>query len=147
MVDAALSEILSMSPAQRQGLDPGHQVDRILAQHYLAQGRVDEALKVVQNAVHSNTAPGAAKKNLSQFLIQQGNKDAVEIATAALKNVNDKKDLGPFLRIASIAKAKSTSIETAVQKDVERALILAPWELENRLALAFVRSKLQKDSQ
>jgi superkiller protein 3 len=135
-----------MPPDQRQSLDPGHKVDRILAQYHISQGHIDEALKVVQNAVNFKAVPGAAKRNLSEFLIQQGNSKAVEVSAAALKSASDRNELSSLLRITSIARAKLTSIDAAVQKDAERALVLAPWELSNRLALAYVRCKLQKDS-
>ncbi|CAE6511205.1 unnamed protein product [Rhizoctonia solani] len=143
LVDAALSEILSMPPEKRQSLDPSRQVDRILAQHYIAQGDIDAALKVVQSAATSKSAPVSATRTLSEFLIQRGDDKAVEVAVTALKNLTDRNELGPLLRIAGIAKAKAGKLEHDVQKDVEKAVVLAPWDARNHLTLAYVRSKLQ----
>ncbi|KAJ1304710.1 hypothetical protein OPQ81_005849 [Rhizoctonia solani] len=146
LVDAALSEIISMPPEKRQSLDPSRQVDRILAQHYIAQGNIDAALKVVQNAATSKFAPVSAAKTLAEFLVQRGDDKAVEIAVTALKNLADRNELGPLLRIAAIGKAKTGNLEPSVQKEAEKAVVLAPWDGRNRLALTYVRTKLQKDT-
>ncbi|CAE6416415.1 unnamed protein product [Rhizoctonia solani] len=146
LVDAALSEILSMPPEKRQSLDPGRQVDRILAQHHIAQGNIDAALKAIQSAATTKSAPASATRTLSEFLIQRGDDKAAEVAVTALKNLTDRNELGPLLRIAAIAKAKAGNVEPSVQKEVEKAMVLSPWDERNRLALTYVRSKLQKDT-
>jgi superkiller protein 3 len=147
LVDAALSEILSMPLDQRQLLDPVRQVDHILAQHHLSQGRANEALKIFQEAVRTNDVLGTARRDLSRFLIQQGNDSAVKSSGVTGHDDNDRKRLSLSLRTASVAKAKSTSIDVPVQKDAERALVLEPWNMDNRLALAYVRSRLPKLSE
>ncbi|CAE6419871.1 unnamed protein product [Rhizoctonia solani] len=146
LVDAALSEILAMPVEKRQSLDPGRQVDRILVQHYIAEGNVDQALQVVRNAISSESAPASSTKALLEFLIQTGDDKVVEVATSALKNLSDRDELSPLLRINGVAKAKMGNLGPSVQKDLEKAVVLAPWDEHNRLALAYVRGKLPKDT-
>lgn len=127
---------------QRQSLDPARQVDHILAQHYISQGRVEGALKVVQNAAQSKIASGTARSDLSKFLIQRGDSSAVKSAAVSANDLTDRNGLSSSLRTASLAKAKLATVDVSVQKDAERALVLAPWDTNNKLALAYVRSKL-----
>lgn len=129
---------------QRQSLDPARQVDHILAQHYISQGRVEEALKVVQNATQTKLVSSTARSDLSRFLIQQNNSSAVESTALSANDLADRNGLSLSLRTASLAKAKLATVDVSVQKDAERALVLAPWDTDNKLALAYVRSKLSE---
>ncbi|QRW08082.1 superkiller protein 3 [Ceratobasidium sp. AG-Ba] len=147
LVDAALSEILSMPPDQRQSLDPAHHVDHILVQHYISQGRPDEALKVVRQAVQSKQILGTARKDLSTLLVQQGGEKVVESTAVTNWDSNNRNELASALRIASVARAKYMGADVGAQKDVERALMLEPWNLTNRVALGYVRGRLQKSSE
>ncbi|KAG9127255.1 Superkiller protein 3 [Ceratobasidium sp. 392] len=142
LVDAALSEILDVPPNQRQLLDPARQVDHILVQHHLSEGRTGEALKIVQQAVRSNAVLGTARKDLSRLLIQRGDEKVVESTAVTSQDAGKRSDLSFCLQTASIAKAKFQSVDISVQKDAERALVFEPWNGNNRLALCYVRSKL-----
>ncbi|KAF8757237.1 Tetratricopeptide repeat [Rhizoctonia solani] len=137
LVDAALSEILGMPTEKRQVLDPGHQVDRILVQHHIAQGNLDQALKVVRNAVALKSATTSSTRALLEFLVQTGDDKAVEVAISALKNISERNALSPLLRIAGVASAKVGKLEPSVQKGLEKAVMLAPWDERNYLALTY----------
>ncbi|KAG8720783.1 Superkiller protein 3 [Ceratobasidium sp. 394] len=142
LVDAALSEILGMPPNQRQLIDPVRQVDHILVQHHLSQGRPSEALKIVQHATRSNAVLGTARNDLSRLLIQQGDQKALESTAVTSQDVDHRGNLSTRLRTSSIAKAKFGSADVSAQTGAERALVLEPWNTDNRLALGYIRSKL-----
>ncbi|KAG8727389.1 hypothetical protein FRC12_022539 [Ceratobasidium sp. 428] len=133
-----------MPPDQRQSLDPAHQVDHILVQHHLSQGRADEALKVVQQALRSNAVLGSARQDLSRLLIQRGGQNVIEDTAVTSQDVSSRNDLSSCLRTASVARAKFGTADVSVQKDGERALVLEPWNVDNILALGYIRSKLSK---
>ncbi|KAF8739668.1 Tetratricopeptide repeat, partial [Rhizoctonia solani] len=148
LVDAALSEILGMPTEKRQALDPGHQVDRILVQHHIAQGNLDQALKVVRNAVVLKSATTSSTRALLEFLVQTGDDKAVEVAISALKNISERNELSPLLRIAGVASAKVGKLEPGVQKGLEKAVVLAPWDERNYLALTYryIRIIMERES-
>ncbi|KDQ10122.1 hypothetical protein BOTBODRAFT_164222 [Botryobasidium botryosum FD-172 SS1] len=151
LVDAALSEILALPLDRRHKLDPHRDVDNLLSQHHLGLGRASQATSVLQHAVHAEPSQTQPRKNLGTLLLKSGQPAAAEsilLGTLGSQQVDDRQALHDSLRLSAVARVRAheralLDEDTArlSQKEVERAVVLAPWEEANWVALAYVRSR------
>ncbi|KAG2134969.1 hypothetical protein BD769DRAFT_1712269 [Suillus cothurnatus] len=69
LVDAALSEILSLPVEQRQVLNPRRDVKYLLVQYYLGLGDYDRATKISQEAVHVEPSNLQVRREVASLLL------------------------------------------------------------------------------
>ncbi|KAG2046495.1 protein prenylyltransferase [Suillus hirtellus] len=135
LVDAALSEILSLPVEQRLELDPRRDVTYLLVQHYLGLGDPDKAVKIAQKALHVEPSNLQMRREVASSLLMQGERDAASaiLASVALNQ--------------NIAEAKTTLALSALaqpmqsQRSAQKAIMLEPGQLRNWQTLAYVRAQ------
>ncbi|PVG02399.1 TPR-like protein [Serendipita vermifera] len=146
LLEAAISEIISMSPQERRELDHLRKVDILLLRQHLMKGSLNEALEVAREAMRVDPENEKLRLQLVEILLQQSNPSA---ALGSLQNDStDMSTLSAQLRDSSLAKiAIATSkgegtVELEREKRmIEQAIFLAPWEKKNWLALAHAESQ------
>ncbi|KZV61771.1 TPR-like protein [Peniophora sp. CONT] len=138
LVDAALSEILALPLDQRRARDPRRDVTYLLTQQQLEQNNVAGARAEAQRAVHSEPANAAVRHSLATLVMQTGEISAAQaiLASGADTDMNEQRDA---LALRSVAEADADLALSL--KAAQRAVMLAPWELKNWEALAYIRSK------
>ncbi|KAG1896020.1 superkiller protein 3 [Suillus fuscotomentosus] len=135
LVDAALSEILSLPVEQRLELDPRRDVTYLLVQHYLGLGDSDKAIKIAQKALHVEPSNLQMRREVASLLLMQGEGDAASaiLASVALNQ--------------NIAEAKTTLALSVLaqpiqsQRSAQKAIMLEPGQLRNWQTLAYVRAQ------
>ncbi|KAG1851683.1 superkiller protein 3 [Suillus subluteus] len=118
LVDAALSEILSLPVEQRHELDPRRDVTYLLVQHYLGLGDYDRATKIAQKALHVEPSNLQMRREVASLLLKQGEREAAS-------------------GHPSIALAQPIQSQRSAQK----AIMLEPGQLRNWQTLAYVRAQ------
>lgn len=148
LVDAAVSEILALSPDQRTALDPARFVTYLLGQHELAQsqGELDGAIKIYSDALATEPNAHVIRRQLAQLVLQHGEPaDALKLAS----DVVAEEGLDEARQIAAL-RAVATSVcgHGAIGKKLaQRAVMLTPWESENWDALAFTLTQPGEDTE
>ncbi|KAG2108116.1 hypothetical protein BD769DRAFT_1693390 [Suillus cothurnatus] len=116
LVDAALSEILSLPVEQRQVLNPRRDVKYLLVQYYLGLGDYDRATKISQEAVHVEPSNLQVRR---------------EVASLLLKH-RERRCIGhPGIALAQPIQS---------QRSAQKAIMLEPGQLRNWQTLAYVRA-------
>ncbi|KAG6378100.1 hypothetical protein JVT61DRAFT_13785 [Boletus reticuloceps] len=136
LVDAALSEIQSLSIERRQELDPRRDVTYLLVQHHLGQGDVEQATRIAQKALHAEPSNVQLRRELASLILQQGNlRTAQAILEVHLseENITEMKETLPLVAIAG----KGQDAFRCAQK----AIMLDPGKLQNWQTLAYVRAR------
>ncbi|KAF8135619.1 hypothetical protein EV363DRAFT_1321133 [Boletus edulis] len=136
LVDAALSEIQSLSIERRQELDPRRDVTYLLVQHHLGQGDVEQATRIAQKALHAEPSNVQLRRELASLILQQGNlRTAQAILEVHLseENIMEMKETLPLVAIAG----KGQDAFRCAQK----AIMLDPGKLQNWQTLAYVRAR------
>lgn len=153
LVDAALSEIQSLSVERRQELDPRRDVTYLLVQHLLGQvklfihgisevadsqvqGNVEQATRIMQKALHAEPSNVQLRRELATLILQQGNirtTQAILEIHSSEENITEMKETLPLLAIAG----KGTEAFRCAQK----AIWLDPGKLANWQTLAYVRAR------
>jgi superkiller protein 3 len=135
LVDAALSEILSLPPQRRAELDPSRDVTYLLAQHQLAQGNVDGALEVYREAVEAEPDAHALRRQLVALILQHGEpEDALRATVVETESLEDVREMAAVKAIATSV----TGHASAAKKLAHKAVMLTPWASRNWEALAFI---------
>lgn len=155
LVDAALSEILSLPLERRHELDPRRDVDYILVQHHLgqvselhiliiltsqllSQGDTTKALAIAQQAIHNEPSLLSPKVTLASLALQQGQHSA---ALALLKSQNENlANMRESLGLRAVAESMSGEVQEAI-RGAQKAIMLTPWEVRNWQTLALVRTQ------
>ncbi|KAI0093293.1 TPR-like protein [Irpex rosettiformis] len=133
LLDAALSEILSLPIHERHERDPEREVSYLLIQHHLSQSNVREAVAVAQSAVVHEPARSEGREELACLAMQQG--EAVSAhAILQSSSIESRNTLG--LRAIMEARLGISSAKSSAAKAVFRT----PWEQRNWQALAYCRS-------
>jgi len=143
LVDAALSEILSLPLERRHILDPRRDVNYLLIQHHLGQGDTTQALSVAQHAVYTEPSLSSPKRTLASLNLQQGqHASALAIlASQPGENVVNVRDaLGLSAIAGSMGKPGDEGLRDAMRR-AQKATILAPWDVKNWQTLAYVKSR------
>ncbi|TDL26128.1 TPR-like protein [Rickenella mellea] len=150
LIEAAFSEILGLSAEDRQKRDPGRDVEKLLSQHYLAQGDIKRASLLAQGLVHAEPSRDIARQELALLTLQE---KQPAIAQALLSHSlsasleSSPGELHRSLRIVGTALASGSADEYETRtalKAAQKAVILAPWELDNWRGLAFVRTTARR---
>ncbi|VDB87360.1 unnamed protein product [Peniophora sp. CBMAI 1063] len=138
LVDAALSEILSLPLDQRRARDPRRDVNYLLTQQRLEQNDVGGARAEAQRAVHAEPASASVHHSLAQVVMQTGDAASAHaiLASGAETDMNEQREALALLAVAETEVDPPVALKTA-----QRAVILAPWEIKNWQALAYARSK------
>ncbi|KAF9562772.1 TPR-like protein [Agrocybe pediades] len=160
LVDAALSEILSLPVDQKHKLDPQRHVDYLLIQHHLAQEDLNGALSIAQHAVSAEPSNIGSRTRLAALMVQRGENNT-DTALALLAGMGDE---GPnnktgevdaaveALNIQAVAqtisagtKDKAEEGALATERDAlakaQRAIMMRPSDPKNWDALAYVRAR------
>ncbi|KAH9083896.1 TPR-like protein [Lactarius deliciosus] len=142
LIDAALSELISLPLDLRHQRDPRRDFSYILRQHHLGQGDVTAALTEAQRAVHAEPARENARRELATLLLQTG-KPAVARAVISQGRDSDIADLRQSIGLRAVAKAHSEDEESLKEawSMAHKSVILAPWDRRNWHVLAYVKSR------
>jgi superkiller protein 3 len=135
LVDAALSEILSLPVEQRQELDPRRDVTYLLVQHYLGLGDYDRATKIAQKALHVEPSNLQMRREVASLLLQQGEREAASAILASVapnQNITEEKTTLAFSALAQPIQS---------QRSAQKAIMLEPGQLRNWQTLAYVRAQ------
>ncbi|KAG8213777.1 superkiller protein 3 [Butyriboletus roseoflavus] len=136
LVDAALSEIQSLSVERRQELDPRRDVAYLLIQHHLSQGDVEQATRIAQKALHAEPSNVQLRRELASLILQQGNfrmTQAILEIHSSEENITEMKETLPLLAIAGKGKEAF--------RCAQKAILLDPGKLQNWQTLAYVRAR------
>jgi superkiller protein 3 len=160
LVDAALSEIVSLPVARRIALDPGRDVTYLLAQHALAQvrphlfgvalgadadgaqGDLEGARTVYRDALAADPGSAVLRRQLAALTLQCGDAAgalALVRAGAADETLEETREAAGLHAVAASVAAAGNTPETV--RLAQRAVMLTPWAAQNWEALAFVRSQ------
>ncbi|KAG1742187.1 superkiller protein 3 [Suillus lakei] len=135
LVDAALSEILSLPVEQRHELDPRRDVTYLLVQHYLGLGDSARATKIAQKALHVEPSNLQMRREVASLLLRQGDRDAASAILASVapnQNVAEEKTT---LALSALAQPIQS------QRSAQKAIMLEPSQLRNWQTLAYVRAQ------
>ncbi|KAG9039837.1 Superkiller protein 3 [Tulasnella sp. JGI-2019a] len=145
LVDAAFMETLEMPLNERHALDPGRTVERLLVQHNLSKGRVKEALRILESAVHAEPENALARQALATMLIRQGDNERAQSVLSGLlerQEHQDRASLPGSLSLHSVAISGNTPKNAVVaSKESQRAVFLAPTPDSQRI-MEYCRIKL-----
>ncbi|KZT68315.1 TPR-like protein [Daedalea quercina L-15889] len=152
LVDAALSEILSLPLDQRLSRDPDGDVTYLLIQHHLAmfgQGDVTQALSVAQKAVLAEPSQPEMRRTLAGLNVQQGDgKSALAVlagTSGSRENNLDNARRSLHLEAITHSIAEPNAKRAAEgRKLAQKAVMLAPWNMRNWQALAFTHNQSQQ---
>ncbi|EJD03262.1 TPR-like protein [Fomitiporia mediterranea MF3/22] len=150
LIDAALSEILSLPLDERHRRDPGRDIENLLTNHYLAEGNIQKAQSVVQGTVHAEPSHLGSRKELAIFSISQGRSGIAQALLTSLLNSSDLYNVEGaheavrLLAISSIISGIKSPAKAESQKVAQKAIMLAPWDAKNWLSLAYVKNAAAK---
>ncbi|KAH9947609.1 TPR-like protein [Amylocystis lapponica] len=138
LVDAALSEILSLPIDHRLARDPGRDVTYLLIQHHLAQGDATRALSVAQTAVFAEPSRADARRELAALTLQQGASGAARavIAGSAPAREDGMAQLRESLALHATVLCRDGSGAEA-RRLAQKAVMLSPWRLREWQALGY----------
>jgi len=165
LLDAALSEILSMPPHERRQLDHLRNVDALLLRHHLmkarhwflanshtmahsltlrfTQGSLTQAIELARQAVSLDPQSDGSRIQLCRLLLQQSDPPAALESLGA--DSGDLPTLSTQLKLRSLAQlAKDPGNAGDSALKMQEAIFLVPWDAENWLGLAYVETKLSR---
>ncbi|KAI0305418.1 TPR-like protein [Multifurca ochricompacta] len=142
LIDAALSELISLPIDLRHKRDPRRDSSYILKQHYLGQGNFTAALSETQKAVHAEPIREDARRALVTLLLQHG-EPAVARGVIAQGRDGDIADLRESIGLRAVAKALSEDEESLREawSMAHKGIMLAPWSRKSWAVLAYVKSR------
>lgn len=137
LVDAALSEVQSLPIERRQELDPQRDVVYLLMQHHLAQGEVEQAIRIAQKAMHIEPSSIHLRRELASLTLQQGNTNATHamIDVCSLTHQDEAKGTLPLAAIACDSKGG------AALRYAQKAIMLDPANIQSWKVLAYIRAR------
>ncbi|KAH7888376.1 superkiller protein 3 [Phlebopus sp. FC_14] len=136
LVDAALSEIQSLSIERRQELDPRKDVTYLLVQHHLGQGEVEQATRIAQRALHLEPSNLGLRRNLASLTLQQGDRPATQAILGT-----DSSDAGVTEARDTLALAAVVGQGQEAFRYAQKAVMLSPDRMQNWETLAYVRAR------
>jgi len=147
LVDAALSEILSLPPDRRRARDPGRDVTYLLMQQHLEQNDIGRAKAEAQRAVFAEPADAGARHSFATLIRQSGNPAAslAVLATSAQRGSEDgsKNSIDEQrLMLALRAVVEADIGDNNALRTAQRAVGLSPWDRRAWASLAYVRNKM-----
>jgi len=142
LVDAALSEMLSLPLDQRVAMDPHHDVDGLLMKHHLGQDNIPRAFSEAQKGIFAQPTSKELKIRAASLSLQDGR--GVQ-ALALLASVGENLEGTPAecakqLGLRAVAESMNTSEGSEPLKLAQKAVRLDPTSFETWSTLAFVRN-------
>lgn len=161
LVDAALSEMLSLPLDQRVAMDPHHDVDGLLVKHYLGQvsdahsrlclvpqltlhlqGDISRAFSEAQKGIFAQPTSRELKIRAASLALQN---DRSVQALALLTSVGEESEGTPAerakqLSLRAVAESLNPSEGSEPLKLAQKAVILNPASFETWTTLGFVRN-------
>ncbi|KAI8969575.1 TPR-like protein [Trametes punicea] len=144
LVEAALSEILSLPIDQRHERDPERDVTYLLVQHHLGQGDAKHALSIAQKAVFAEPERTDARRELASLTLRSGQSaSALAILEGSAQNQNDFAQLRASLALHAVSRCVEDEDRAASKalRLAQKAVMLSPWGSTEWKALAYVRSR------
>ncbi|TFK87083.1 TPR-like protein [Polyporus arcularius HHB13444] len=145
LVDAALSELLSLPIDQRHERDPERDVTYLLVQHHLGQGDAQQAVAVAEKAVHAEPERIDVRRKLASLTLQSGESSAaLAILGGSAQTHSDFAQLRRSLALHSVALClESGTGEEAAEalKLAQKCVMLSPWDKHGWQVLAYIRSQ------
>nr|GAT57676.1 antiviral protein [Mycena chlorophos] len=140
LVDAALTDILSLPVDKRLELDPDHHVQYLTTKHHLAEGDVTKAMALSQAATFHEPGRVDAREDLARLNLQRS--DAPAASAILLGSPAGSLDSArSSLALRAVAQSISRGEEGAkARKLAQKAVFLTPWRTDNWRALAFCES-------
>lgn len=141
LVDATLTEILALPVDRRLQLDPQHDVQHLLVNHYLGQGNSSKAQSLLQAAVFADPVERSSRDHLAEMELQLGQPAAASAILAAAPEANTSAlDAGLAYSLSLRAVAASKIGSSDALHLAQRALRLSPQDRRGWTALAAVRA-------
>ncbi|KAH9940522.1 TPR-like protein [Epithele typhae] len=146
LVDAALSELLSLPLDQRHERDPEREVTYLLVQHHLGQSEVGKAMSVAQKAVFTEPARSDARQELASLALRTGDRTAaLAVLGGATSARADFAHLRASLALYTVVLCLEVSGGDEQQASealrlAQKGVMLSPWDLRAWETLAYVRS-------
>ncbi|KAI0268796.1 TPR-like protein [Gloeopeniophorella convolvens] len=140
LIDAALSELISLPLDLRHRRDPKRDSSYLLEQHHLGQGNFTLALSEAQKAIHAEPSHGDARRALATLLLQ-GGEPAVARAVISQGPDDDIANVRKSIGLRAVAKALAKnegSLKEACML-AHKAVMLAPWDHRSWDVLAYVK--------
>lgn len=140
LLEAALSEIISMQPKERRELDRLGTVDTLLVRHHLLQGSLGDAVEIARKAVELDPENEASRLQLCETLLRQSNYPA---ALQSLRADSESlSTLAAQLRLLAMARIEAEAEDSEKSGGLmQQATHLTPWDSKNWAGLAYIRSK------
>ncbi|KAH9978973.1 TPR-like protein [Lactifluus volemus] len=135
LIDAALSELISLPLDLRHRRDPQRDFSYILMQHHLGQGNLTAALSQAQMAMHAEPAREASRRTLATLLLQCG---LPAVARPVISQGRDS-DIGELRKSIGL-RAVATALSEDEPSLAKRAHV-APWDQSNWKILAYMRNR------
>ncbi|KAF9451265.1 protein prenylyltransferase [Macrolepiota fuliginosa MF-IS2] len=146
LIDAALSEVINLPLDQRQELDINREVDYLLVQHHLSQGKIDKAVSVAQKEVLSEPGKPEPRIQLATLMIQKGERRSALALLAGTSSSGTKEDLVSTSTALVLHSVALCSTEASAQdkatslREIQRAIMLRPFNMKSWRALGYIRS-------
>ncbi|KAH9895045.1 TPR-like protein [Cubamyces lactineus] len=145
LVDAALSEVVSLPIDQRHERDPERDVTYLLVQHHLGQGDAKQALSVAQKAVYTEPERTDVRRELASLTLRNGQSAAaLAILGGSAQTQSDFAELRASLALHAIALSVEGGDGLTVSEAIrlaQKGVMLSPWDKQGWEALAYVRSR------
>ncbi|KAI0356305.1 TPR-like protein [Trametes cingulata] len=143
LVDAALSEVLSLPLDQRHERDPERDVTYLLVQHHLGQGDARQAMSVAQKAVFAEPERTDVRRELASLTLRSGKSSAaLAILGGSSQTQNDLADLRASLALHAVALCVESGEGVAeALKLAQKGVMLSPWDRRGWEAVAYIRSR------
>jgi len=141
LIDAAISELQTIPLDRQQTEDPSGQSDLVLYSHALAKGDEQDALAVLEAAVHAQPSCPGARNRLAKMLIALGRAEEAISVLAAQERIDRTMDVAETLRLRGIAEVLNANADGV--KMSQKAVKLRPWDLVTWQALAWVRRRAE----
>ncbi|KAI0371043.1 TPR-like protein [Pilatotrama ljubarskyi] len=143
LVDAALSEVLSLPLDQRHERDPERDVTYLLVQHHLGQGDARQATSVAQKAVFAEPERTDVRRELASLTLRDGKSSAaLAILSGSSQARGDLADLRASLALHAVALCvESWGGAAEALKLAQKGVMLSPWDRRGWAAVAYVRSR------
>ncbi|KAH8828520.1 superkiller protein 3 [Flagelloscypha sp. PMI_526] len=142
LIDAALSEILSLPRDERRSLDPQDDVSFLLIQNSLSQNDVLKALSVAQTSVFVAPSRTESRNELATLLLQEGEAESalgILFTQADSPAGQTASQESKTVALRSVASAFASSQEES-RRLAQRAILLSPSSTVAWKALALAES-------
>ncbi|KAL4253450.1 hypothetical protein ABKN59_002079 [Abortiporus biennis] len=137
LIDAALSEILSLPLPGRRERDPAGEVGHLLVLHHLSQGDIKQALSVAEKDVVAEPSKIEARSRLASLLLQQGDVESKQ-AISALISENNVQENRDTVELSVVGVAGNEGAGPEALSIAQRGIMLTPWKEKNWQTLSYV---------